>query len=475
MMEIGEHGEHSEAEACDLLVRNAFVITIDEQRRVIPNGCVAVQRGLIVGVGPEREVTRRFVGRREIDAHGGVVHPGLIDSHLHVTCIAGQSGMSDTAAWRDVVAYWSAYWNTLDDEDEYLATLLACIHMVRCGTTCFMEAGTVLEPDAAAKAVEAVGMRAVLGDAFLWDIGGFSSDAPAVARAPANRKRALRLLGGQLKRNADPDALVRGHIALIGMGSASDELQMAAKVCADKHGVVVNQHQSYSAVDVDDDVRRLKCRPLLHYAELGVLGTNATLVHVNVLDEEETAALVASGSSIVWCLKASMFDGLGGTFYGPHLELIRAGANIALGTDSEYATDLGESATLAVLTAREKTREKAALSAEDAFEMMTVNGARAIGASDQLGSLEVGKRADIVIRDTAIPEALPRLNPILETLYTSRARSVGCVIVGGEVILENGRLVRLDIEPMLERIARSGREVQERMDWHTKRRWTYIA
>src|SRR5262249_15516734 len=150
--------------------------------------------------------------------------------------------------------------------DEHTSALLACLEMARNGTTCFMEAGSALEPDTVAAAAERIGIRALVADTLLWDIASWPG-ATGIKRAPVDRHRVLRLLGVQLRRNQQKDCLVRGHVALYGVGTASDELTLAAKECADRNGVTLNQHQSYARSDTDFDDARFDKHPLVHYAE----------------------------------------------------------------------------------------------------------------------------------------------------------------------------------------------------------------
>ena len=151
---------------------------------------------------------------------------------------------------------------------------------------------------------------------------------------------------------------------------------------------------------------------------------------------------------------------------GRHLELHRLGANVALGCDSANWTsafDLGEQAFIALLTAREKTGKPDALLAEEVLEMATINGARAVGMADRLGSLEVGKRADMVIRRQDLPEAWPDLDPIRSVVYSSRSKSVDTVIVDGNVVVENGHSTRTDETELFARSGETSRTLLERM------------
>ena len=227
---------------------------------------------------------------------------------------------------------------------------------------------------------------------------------------------------------------MRGHIAIAGMGTASDELERAAKAAADAAGTVLNQHQSYYSVDAETDDRRHGCHAVLHLQDIGVLDDNCLFAHMNIIRDDEVEPIVGSGLSIAWCPAGSLLWGVGGTIRGRHAELYNRGANIALGSDSANWSnrfDLGLQGHLAVLTAREKSGNRKILTAEDALVMASINGAKAVGLADRIGSLEPGKRADIVVRANDIAEAFPLTDPVSQLVYSSRSKSVHTVVIDG--------------------------------------------
>ncbi len=462
----------------DTLIRNAYLITMDSQRRVFPNGAVAVNDGSIVAVGQDREVTPASRSAHTIDAHGAVVHPGFIDNHIHVclhnTRWTNEEGAKDSGR-RKTPRPGKGYWDLCVDETEYAGSRLACLEMARNGTTCFLEAGTLTTPDAGAAAVEDIGIRALLGDPFVWDIEG---TGPTLSRIPFSAGRAFEVLGTQLKRNEDPQALVRGHVNLRGMASATDELLLAAKALADENGVVLNQHQHYQEADVEADDRLRGRHALVHFAEIGFLGENCTFAHMNFVRDDEVAPIIDSGMSPVWCPAASMLHAIGGTFHGRHAELYKQGANVVLGSDSanwSTAFDVADQMLLAMLTARDKSGQVTMLQAEDVLTMATINGARAVGLADRLGSLEVGKRADLVVRHESLPEACPGLDPIRSVVQSSRSKSIDTVMVNGEVIVEKGHSTRVDEEEVYARAREAARRVLRQMDQRLPpQRWPHI-
>lgn len=464
----------------DLVVRNGYVITMDDERRIIPSGSVAVSGRRIVAVGSDDDVARLVTATRVIDAGGAPVHPGLVECHLHASFQTYRGVIPDHIPEDEVFdAIERVFYNCVTDEEEHLAVVLASLEMIRNGTTCFLEAGTILEPDAGATAAQLVGIRAVLGDAFIWDNPtGLAqgnetlADGPvrvkgAIHRAPRNREEALAKLGHELGRNADPDALVTGHVALLGLGTATEELLQEAKRLADSANVVLNMHHAYSPADTAADRIRYGRDPLLHLADVGILGRNVTLGHCNYVTDAEADVIIDTGASIAWAPGASMMWGHGGTIHGRHAELWRRGANISLGSDSANWSndfDLFRQANLAILTARESHEDRTYLMAEDGLEMATIAGARACGLEDRIGSLEPGKRADIVIHTLDRPELLPPTNLIRNLIYSSRSKSVDTVIVDGRVILLRGQFVEIDERELLARVVVASKNLLARMD-----------
>ena len=469
----------------DILIRHGYLITMDQNRRLIEDGAIAIKDGKILAVGPDVELSGRYTAKREIDAEGAPVHPGFIECHMHASFQLYRGAIPDhlaeSEAFDSVEAH---FYNNVTDEDEYLAVLLSSLEMVRNGTTCFLEAGTVLTPDSAARAAEFVGIRAILGDPFIWDQphglaqGKLEPEGECKAcashgrvkqelkRAPKTKAEALARLGREVRRNSKKDALVTGHIAVLGLGTASEDLMMEAKACADAAGVVLNIHQSYSPADTEADRHRFGKDPLVHLAQTGFLDRNITFGHGNHFTDAECDVFIEKGASIAWAPAASMMWGHGSTVHGRHAELHRRGGNIALGSDSANWSndfDLWRQASLAVMSAREAHQDRGFLVAEDGLEMATLAGARATGMIDRIGSIEVGKCADLVIHTLDRPEMQPVTNMVRGLFYASRSKSVHTVIINGKVVLDGGQFTAFREKELLREIGRASSALLKRM------------
>lgn len=459
----------------DLLIRDAYLITMDDEGTLIPGGALAIRDRRIVDLGQDDAVASRVEAARTIDARGAPVHPGLVESHLHASFQLYRGLVPGQIREVDVFpAIEHHFYENVTDEQEHLGCLLASLEMVRNGTTCFLEPGTVQTPAAAAEAAERVGIRAVLGDALILDQSTEYAQGkdprakgqPFIRRAPRDLDEALARLGGELRRNHDPDALVRGHVAVLGLGTASEALLCEAKRCADDAGVVLNVHHAYSPADTAADRERYGIDPLLHLARIGVLDRNVTLAHANHLTDAECDVLLERGASVAWAPAASMIWGHGGTLHGRHAELWRRGGNIGLASDSanwSNSFDLFRQADLALLTARDAHQDRTYLLAEDVLRMAIRGGARAAGLEDRIGSLEIGKRADLVVHTLDRPEMRPVTDMLRNLVHASHSKSVRTVIVDGRVILDDGVFPHLDEPALLAHIDEAAQRLLARM------------
>ena len=435
-------GSNGQKTSCDLLIVNAYVLTVDAQRRVLPSGAVAISGARIVAVGPQSEVRARFSGKRVLDARGGVVHPGMVDAHLHSTIHLSRTAFPDDPKINSFEKF-AGWINQLTDEDEFANSLVACAEMARNGFTCAMEPGTVFEPDALAAAAEAVGVRVSLSDPYVWDTTeGRNTMVNHIKRAPPDAQRARGLLGKQLVRNKVKDGLVHAHVCIYGSGSASEELEIEAKRTADANGVILNQHQNFSPTQVPFDDQRFGGKPvLMRFAELGVLGPNVNFTHMNVIRDEEVEPIVKSGISITWQPGNYQYYGIAQTQKSRMADFLDRGVNVTLGVDLAKIWTFGDMARIAYLVARQSGGY---ISCERLLEMQTIGAARALRLDREIGSLEVGKRADIVIRDPDLVEGLPGLNPVIQLVMLTQSRAIDTVICNGAIILRGGHLTRCD-------------------------------
>ena len=466
---------------CDLLVRNAYVISVDAKRRVFSPGAVAVRGTRVAAVGPEREVIEGLGVRaaRTIDARGAVVHPGFIDAHNHVVgagCRGVFANEADDPASGVNYATWKA---DVTSDDEAAATTLTALQLLHAGYTGVVEAGTAFDTGATADAAEAAGIRISLSEPYLWDdvtvmreLASLESRA-LFARAPPDFERCVTELGGELHRNGDPDGRQHGFVCLYGLGTASDELVRRADALAREHGVVLHQHEAYEIASARAETERLGRSRIAHLDSLGVLHSGSTLVHMNTLTDEDVDIVSERGCSVVWCPIPHLAMGLAGKVECRMPELLRRGVNVTLGSDSARSSAFGDEALAAQLVAANAGEP---LAPETILEMLTINAARAAGLGELTGSLEPGKRADFVVTDPDAPEAFPAANPVHQAVLTCRGQAhARTVVVNGEVVIDEGRSTRLDEREACAAARASVRDRIRRLNLSEAMQWPVIG
>jgi 5-methylthioadenosine/S-adenosylhomocysteine deaminase len=447
---------------CDLIVTDGYVITVDRQRRVLERGAVAVLDRTIVAVGPVAEVMQQWRATRVIDARGAVVHPGFIDAHnhiVHTTC----RGILDGPQPKSVQANFADWKADVTSQDEHVATKQSCLELLRHGFTMFVEPGTAFDNDAVAEAAEAVGVRGMLAGCYLWDqiemmqhLGSLESRS-LYERAPPSLSRCLDQLGSELHRNNNSDSLVRGYVSVYGLGTASDVLLRAAQDLADRSGVIFQQHEGYLPGASHADRERLGKSRIRHLADLGVLGANSCLIHMYVMDDDELALLAATSTRVIWCPTAYLQLGIIREAPTRHPELREKGGHVAIATDGALNCVIGDAGPCAYWVAASVGRP---ITPAAVIEMQTIEAARSAGREDELGSLEVGKRADIVVRNLSTSDTAPGVNPVHQLALTSRGGTVDTVIVDGRIVLRHGRSVLVEEELVL---AEAQTSVKQRM------------
>jgi 5-methylthioadenosine/S-adenosylhomocysteine deaminase len=458
---------------CDVLIRNGVVLTLDHGRRIFDRGAVAIRGNAIVWVGCDRDVDDHYRAARVIDAGGGIVHPGFIDAHNHIvhsTC-RGIFGEGIDPEPDIPFATWKA---DVTSDDEFAATQAAALEMLRNGFTMYVEPGTAFDCDAVAAATEGVGIRALLAGCYLWDqietmrfLGRLDSEV-LYRRAPPSLKRCLAGLGSQLHRNRNPDALVRGYVAVYGLGTASDELLRAARAASDEAGVAFHQHEGYTPEATAGDEARIGGSRISRLARVGALGPRSTLVHMYVLRDRDIAEIRDNGASVIWCPAAYLQLGInaGAPIRTP--ELVRQGVTVAIGTDGGLNCVIGDGGIAGYLVAGNVGMP---LSPGQILEMQTIKAAQVAGVADLVGSLEAGKRADVVVRGADLPECMPAVNPVHQLALTMRAGTVDIVLVNGREIVRGGRCVTVNDQQVFAKAQQSVRERMGRLGLKPRRYW----
>lgn len=427
--------------AVDTLIVGATLVTLDAQRRIITDGALAIVGDRIVAVGKRVDIEPRVTARERVDGRRFVVTPGFVNGHVHVTETLVKNYIPENVAFGEGIWRWSVPLYELASETEQcLAAELAAVSMLRSGTTSFLEAGTVLALDPVLETLRGTGIRGRVGQ-WVLDRAISPDDDQTVLT-----DRALRVLEDELARHPGRDERVAVWPLLIGHSTNTDELWRGAKALSDLHCVGISAHMSPMEDDPAWFLANTGRRPVEHLAELGVLGPRLNLTHMVHVDASEITLLALSGTSVTHCPGAALKGAFGVARFGRFPEMAAQGVNVMLGTDGADHADLMRMVTLAAAVFKDARRDTAIFPAAQALTLATLNGAKALGMSADIGSLEVGKKADFVLHDTDRPEWRPLLNIVAQLVWSADGRGVHSVWVDGRRVVANYRCTLVDEE-----------------------------
>ncbi|MEX0698317.1 MAG: amidohydrolase family protein [Acidimicrobiia bacterium] len=432
-----------------------------EDRTVYREGLVAIEGSKIVAVGSNEIIGGAFRGAREIDARENVVLPGLSNGHRHI--LSGPRGASpEGLVTLDVLRriFYPSF-AALTEDDMHTFAIHHSAEMLRFGQTLFEEPGCSHLP-AVLEGVAKVGIRCRTGP-WTWDQKG-----PSGATLPSDWLKMdtaaciKRLEEGIETVRSFGNPRIRDAVTIEGVGTCSDELNRAAADLAVEADSLFVLHKATSEQEVAIELDEFGHRPLEHMYRIGALNDHTFLNHMTSLELFEVEMVAETGAVISHNPSSALRLAKGTTQTGKWPELIDAGVTVMLGTDAENASnyqDICRSMHLAALLSRDARRDPTLMPAETVVEMATLNGAKAMRWEDELGSIEVGKEADITIFDTNDFDWRPLHNPITNLVYNTTGHSVDTVIVGGDVLVENKNLVHLDEEQVREDAQRVERRI----------------
>jgi len=432
-------------EQVDTIIKGWYVVTMNPTRDVIRHGAVALRGRDIVAVGKASDIEARYEATETVGGDRFVVTPGMINSHIHITGEPLTRGYvpDDTPFEENVFAWLCPLYAAHNAREEALSAQLAAVEMLKSGTTSFLEAGTIRFLDDVIESLVEVGIRGRVGR-WVWDL----PPAPDVYKQTTDQ--AIGHLQHQLDvHRSHADGRIQAWSILVGHTTASDPLWKAARALADEHGVGMSFHMSPAMLDPDGFLAEFGQRPMIHLAELGILRPDVAITHCVQIDQRELAVMAQAGVSVAHCPTTALKVSYGVTQVGKMPEMVQAGINVAIGTDGNNASnysDLHRATYLVAGLFKDARQDPQMFPAEKAYEMATLGGAAAMGASAEIGSLEPGKRADVVLHDTDRPEWRPLLNVMNQLVWSADGRGVHTVFVDGRMVVEAGRMTMLDEE-----------------------------
>ncbi|MEK7806808.1 MAG: amidohydrolase [Chloroflexota bacterium] len=448
-----------------------FIITMDPGRRIIRDGAILIEGQNIVRVGKASELAGAAADR-VIDAGEMVVTPGFCNGHMHISYAHATRGIfPDNLDPGEYLVNVFKLQSAMTGEEEYLTSLLGITELLKYGTTCFLDPGSTKYLDACMRAYQESGCRVVVGSQVVDSPNPLNLPVMPVPRAVSQMEEVVRAYDGRL------DGRVRAWTMPFAADYCSQELLVAAKEIADRYHTGMTLHQTNSPASVDAHLRKHGKRPVEYLEEIGVLGPNVLLAHVVGLDDLEVDCLARTQTKAVMCPTAALKMGAGITARGMLPEMLARGVCVGLGTDAGNNSNLIEVARSMYLIAvlfNDARQATGVIPAESALEMATIQGARALGLGDEIGSIEPGKKADLVLFDTKRPEWRTLFNPVNNLVYGADGRSVHTVIVDGRVVVEDHKPVFVDEWELIQRVQELGENLLARTKISFPQRWPLV-
>jgi len=457
----------------DLLISGATIITMNAERQVIEDGALAIAGDRIVAVGKREALSRTVAAKETLDGRRFVMMPGFIDGHIHITGDPLTRGFARGApdeTWSEKLNRWVIpIFRSQTAEDERLAAQCSALAMIRYGTTTFVEAGTIVHLDAVIEGLVETGIRGRVG---AWVEGRAFNPADDQAKKSA---AAIDILQSEIERYPDRDGAARlaAWPLLVGHSTNSDDVWRAAKSLADEHGIRVSAHMSPRASDPEWFLANYGRRPLEHLADIGVLGKSVMLTHLAAIDRSELDVLAQSGASCIHCPHAALQGGFGVSHIGLFPEMMERGVDVLVGTDG-VATDILSSSRLMASLFRDARRDQDIFPPSTILELTTTNAARAMGMSTLIGSLEVGKKADLVLHDTDLPEWGPIFDAPAQLALSAPPGGVHSVWIDGVRVLDAGQSTLVDERKILADARAAGRAVIARTGLPNRTEWPVV-
>ena len=433
----------------DLIVRNGLVVTMDGATRVLPNGAVAIRGNTIVAVGVSDRIAAAYIPNETLDAAGQIVMPGLINTHTHAPMVLYRGLADDLALMEWLQKYiFPAEAKTVSREFVRAGTRLAALEMIQSGTTTY--ADMYYFEEEIGRETRKAGMRGVLGQTIIrFPVPDAKTPQEGLARTEAF-----------LKEFAE-DELITPAIAPHAMYTLDAATLRAARAMADRYRAPVIIHLAETADESKTSLKEHKMSPTRYLESLGFWGPRSLAAHAVWLDEADIQILQKRNVGVSHNPESNMKLS-SGTAKVPAMR--KAGIDVGLGTDgaaSNNDLDMFEAMRQAALLHKLVTGDPRAVPAPVALAMATIEGARALQMDDRIGSLEAGKRADMIFVSTTGARQTPMYDPISHLVYVARGGDVTTTIVNGRILMRDRTVLSLDEQAVIREAKEFAGKVRE--------------
>jgi len=433
----------------DLVIHNGTIVTVNDSFEIIPNGLLCVKAGKLQHVEALAGNQSLPAADETIDAGGGLVMPGLVNTHTHLpmTLFRGLADDLPLDIWLNehIFPAESAH---ITPESVRWGTLLACAEMLLSGTTTCCD-GYFYE-NTVTEAVRTSGMRAVLAQ------GVIDFPAPGVPDPKENMK----IPAAFIAKWQNPSSLITPSVFCHSAYTCSTETLKKAKALCVESGLRFQIHAAETQNEWQQIQDQHQSTPIQYLDQLGILDENTLLIHCVWINDKDIEIIAARSASVSHNPESNAKLAAG---IAPVPKLLKAGITVGLGTDgcaSNNNLDLFHEMDMVAKLHKATTFDPTTMDARSVVEMATIGGARAIGLGRHIGSLEVGKRADVIIIDTRTPHLTPMYHPESHIVYAAKSSDVRDVVVDGRIRVRNRNVLSLDVEEIMAKVREIARDIK---------------
>jgi len=457
-----------------MLFTNASIITMNPTRDIISDGAIAINGNRIVAVDKTAALLPAYGDDEVIDVQGKLIIPGLVDTHVHLAQALIRGCADDMALIQWLCdRVWVLQGNFTED-DGYVSARLCIAEMLKSGTTTFLESMLAYRYgfDGIARAVDESGIRACLAG-IVMDIGTYATQTNAMhpGMIESRETSLFGVLDMHSKWNAAANDRIHVWFGPRTPGGVSPELYREMSDLARQRGMGITMHLAEVEADKIFLQEKYGLSPVAYAESVGLLGPKTVLVHMVWLTQEDIEKLAATHTNVSHN-PSSNSKLASGVCKVP--QMLASGVNVALGCDggpSNNDYDMIREMKLAALIHKAVTLDPLTVPAETVLEMATINGARALGLEHEIGSLEVGKKADLVVLDFNRLHTTPSPNPVSTLVYAATGSEVDMVVVDGQVVVEQGNLLTMDEDEIMEQANLHAGQLYRRAGIDIKLQW----
>ncbi|MBW2406020.1 MAG: amidohydrolase [Deltaproteobacteria bacterium] len=425
----------------DIVIQNGTFITMNPDLDIINNGVLCIKNDKLDKIEPLENNASLPIGETIIDAHGGIIMPGLVNTHTHLP-MALFRGLADDlplSKWLNEYIF-PAEANHIHSESVRIGALLSCAEMLLSGTTTCCDG--YFHEDSVASAANEIGIRAILGQ------GVIDFPAPGVPKPENNVNNAITFI--QKWKNISP--LIIPSIFCHSPYTCSGATLKKAKDAAETEGVLFQIHVGETKDECLQIQTKHHTTPIKYLDKMGIIDKNTLLIHAVWMDDDDIEIIAKRRGSVSHNPESNMKLASG---IAPVPALLKAGVTVGLGTDgcaSNNNLDLFSEMDTAAKLHKVSAMDPMLMDAVTVLKMATIEGARSLGLHDITGSLEVGKQADVIILDTHKPHLVPVYNPVSHIVYAAQGSDVQDVIVNGRILVKDRKLLSVDLGNILEKV-----------------------